>query len=468
MTARRTPSSLAARALAALASGVLLLVLLAPAAMAAAGGGSSGFSGGGGGGGGGYSGGGGGGYGSGSGSSGPVDIVFGALILLALICFVLYWIYRQAVNAFVAQRLRIRRGKRVKRVETAAAEAAEDDAAFAADAVRVGADQLFRQVQAAWSANDVATLDKLVGNDLMVEWRRRLEDFKRKKWQNIVEVLGTVGVEYVGLVNRLDDTDDRCVVRIEARLRDYVLDSTNGRKINRTGSSSEFTTLREYWTLGKRDDGSWRLLSIEQDKEGAHHIDEAIVASPWGDDQRLRDEALVEGAVADKVVDGYKISEIADLDFSGDARAAALDLSLADARFMPDVLETAARRAVGGWAEAVDGEDDELLAVATPDALRDLLYPGGTMNRRLVVRGPRIERVEIAELDAGVDPATMTIEVTVRGRRYIQDRDTAAIVSGSDSQETTFTERWLMAISGDDRNPWRIVDATAPRDRVGS
>jgi predicted lipid-binding transport protein (Tim44 family) len=56
----------------------------------------------------------------------------------------------------------------------------------------------------------------------------------------------------------------------------------------------------------------------------------------------------------------------------------------------------------------------------------------------------------------------MTVEVQVRGRRYVQDRDTAAIVSGSDSKETAFTERWLMALSGDDKNPWRIVDAHAP------
>src|SRR5205823_14223228 len=110
-------------------------------------------------------------------------------------------------------------------------------------------------------------------------------------------------------------------------------------------------------------DGGWRVLSIEQDMEGSHQLDEAIVASPWGDDQRLHDEALVEGAVADKALEGYKISELADLDFDGDARAAALDLSLADGRFAPDVLEAAARAAVTAWTEAVDGEDDALLAL---------------------------------------------------------------------------------------------------------
>jgi hypothetical protein len=170
--------------------------------------------------------------------------------------------------------------------------------------------------------------------------------------------------------------------------------------------------------------------------------------------------------VADKVADGYRIAEIADLDFDGDARAAALDLSLADARFGPDVLETAARRAVAGWAEAIDGEDDELLAVATPGATRELLYPGGNERRRLVVRGPQVGALRIAKLDAGAEPPTMTVEVDVRGRRYVQDRDTAAVVAGSEHKEVPFTLRWLMALGDDDANPWKIVDASAPRERV--
>ena len=68
--------------------------------------------------------------------------------------------------------------------------------------------------------------------------------------------------------------------------------------------------------------------------------------------------------MADAVPTGTSVAEVADLDFSGDARAAANDLSLADGRFAPDVLEVAARRAVQAWAEAVDGPDDRLRALA--------------------------------------------------------------------------------------------------------
>jgi predicted lipid-binding transport protein (Tim44 family) len=455
------------RLFSALSITVLAGLLLAVDSLAAAGGGSSGFGGGGGGGGGSSGGGGGFGGGGSSGPSGPADIFIGGVVLLVLFAFILYWIYRQAVNAFVRERLRIRRMRRVRRVELAAAEAAEDDPDFAPDKVRAGAETLFRDVQWAWDALDRDRLRTLVGPDLLVEWEKRLDDFERKGWRNHVQVVGDVDIQHVGLVNRTADEEDRCVVRIDARLRDYVVNK-HGKHIMQKGSTNEMTRLREYWTLGKRPDGGWMVLSIEQDMEGAHHLEAEIVASPWGDDQRLHDEALVEGAVADKVAEGYKIAELADLDFDGDARAAALDLSLADGRFAPDVLEAAVRAAVSAWGEAVDGEDAPLLALASAAAAHDLLYPGGGggEKRRLVVRGARVKALRIVALDAAAEPPTMTVEVDVAGRRYIQDRDTAEVLSGSSEKEQSFTERWLMSLSGDDRNPWRIVDASPPQKRT--
>src|SRR5207253_2660397 len=83
--------------------------------------------------------------------------------------------------------------------------------------------------------------------------------------------------------------------------------------------------VREFWALGKNGSGGWRLVSIEQGAEGSHVLDEQIVATPWSDDQALRDEALIEGAVEDAVPEDVQIAELADLDYAGDARAAALD-----------------------------------------------------------------------------------------------------------------------------------------------
>jgi predicted lipid-binding transport protein (Tim44 family) len=428
------------------------LLVHAPAALAIAGGGSGSYGGGGGGGSsGGFSGSGS--SGSGTGSGGPwwLALVIIGGILAAL--FLTAWIG--------AVRYRARRRRRVERVRAAAAEAAQDDPAFDSGAVVAAAERLFRDAQAAWDARDRERLAAMVPPALWTEWRRRLDDFERKGWHNRVDVQRIDSIEHVGLVNRERDDEDRVVVRIQAVVRDYVEDSA-GNHVKRTDSASEVATVTQYWTLGKHAGGRWRLVSIEEQAEGEHHLDDDLVATPWDDRERLRDASVVEGAVAEAPA-GVPTAQIADLDFEGSAREAANDLSLADPRFSPDVLQAAARRAVAAWAEAVDGEDAGLAAVASPEALQAMLYPAGPAgNTRVVVRGPRIVRLAIAALDAAAQPPEMTVEVRVRGRRYVEDRDTTTVLSGSRERETEFTERWTLALDGVDGTPWRIVDAAAP------
>lgn len=376
-----------------------------------------------------------------------------AVVLLALGGFALFRWVRSA-------RYRARRRERVRRVELAAAEASEDDAAFSVETVRWQAERLFREIQSAWDRRDRSRLADLVGEELLVEWERRLDDFERKGWHNRVQIVTGPGVEYVGLVNRAEDRDDRAVVRVEANLRDVVEDA-RGRRIMRNDSEAETRVLAEYWTLFKAEhDGRWMLQSIEQRAEGDHHLSRTMVPTPWGDTERLRDEALVEGAVADGLPVGTKVADIASISYDGDARAEALDLSLADGRFAPDVLEVAVRRALAAWAEAVDGSDRELATLASPEALRDLLHPGDSgANTRLVVRAAQVRAVTIENLGASADPPRMVVGVEAEGRRYVENRDTADIISGSQSSPTRFTERWTFALEGPDASPWRIIDA---------
>lgn len=140
-----------------------------------------------------------------------------------------------------------------------------------------------------------------------------------------------------------------------------------------------------------------------------------------------------------------------------------MDLSLADGRFSPDVLEVAARRAVSAWMEAVDGEDTSLEAIAEPAAVREMLHPLDDRGKtRLVVRGVEIKRIRIIGLDAGAEPPTMTVDVDMRGRRYLEDRDTTKVVAGSATRVSGFTERWTLSLSGDATQPWRIISAKTP------
>jgi predicted lipid-binding transport protein (Tim44 family) len=445
------------------------LLVVAPAALASAGGGSAGFSGGGGGGGG------------GGGSGFALYLVFdlllhiallghglGALFLIAL--GLLYLFFTRIVphmQAAAATRAAGRTGghhrssERERRVELAAAEAAEEDPEFAPDHVREMAKNLFLEIQKAWDAEDRVHLRGLVASDLLAEWERRLDDFDRRGWRNHVEPIGDPRIEYVGLNHKGDRNNDRVVVKLDARVKDYVVDSY-GRTLKRTGRLGSVTRIREFWTLGRRGP-HWVLISIEQGAEGKHALDEQIVATPWSDESGMRDQAMVEQAVADAVPEGTKVSEVAVLQFDGDAQAAANDLSLADGRFAPDVLEVAVRRAIDAWALAVDGNDALLAGVATPAARRELLYANDTSGHvRVVVRGPSIKRIRIVGLDAGAEPPTMTVEVDITGRRYLEDRDTTAVLAGSRSRSSSFTERWTFALTADQAQPWQITATGAP------
>ncbi len=453
----------------------LALLAVAPSALAA-GGGSAGFSGGGGGGS----------FGGGGGGGGKAFFIFivfrllfdiailghglGLLVLLAL--FAAWWISTRGFPTALrfwearAQQGRAHRRtsrKRERRVELAAAEAEDENPIFGPAAVRESAAQLFADIQSAWSADDRVRLRGLITPELLVEWERRLDDFERKGWRNINEPVGPPKVEYLGIMRRERGQEDldRVVVRIEAKLRDYVVDSS-GQHVKREGAFTESVRMREYWTLERRGE-HWVLASIESGAAGEHALKDKIVQTHWADEQAMRDQALVEGAVAASTPSGFKLAELADLQFSGDAHAAALDLSLADGRFAPDILEVAARRAVAAWADAVDGPDDELRKVATPDVVAELLHPGSSNGHtRLVVRGVQVQRIRVVALDAATEPATMTIDVDLRGRRFIEDRDTTAIVAGSSTRLTGFTERWQMAVTGDEAEPWRIVAVQTP------
>jgi predicted lipid-binding transport protein (Tim44 family) len=106
----------------------------------------------------------------------------------------------------------------------------------------------------------------------------------------------------------------------------------------------------------------------------------------------------------------------------------------------------------------VDGDDKALLEVATPEAVGELLYEGdASKNTRVVVRGPRVRAIRILEVDMSKEPATMRIEVQLGGRRYVEDRDTAAVVRGSKDHATTFTKKWSLALVGKTTNPWHLL-----------
>jgi predicted lipid-binding transport protein (Tim44 family) len=345
------------------------------------------------------------------------------------------------------------RTDRERRVRLAAAEAAEDDPLFAPELVVARATALFVAIQAAWSRNDVAGLRPLVGAELLLEWETRLRDFARKGWRNEVDILEGPDADYVGLVNRAGTAEDQVVVLIRARVQDVVIDRHGSVLPSDEGAIAR---ISEYWTLGRRDT-DWVLVSVEQEREGRHQLAAPLIAAPEGDQERIRSEAVMELATAD----GLRADEATDLlspAFSGTARAAALDLSLVDPRFGPDVLATAVEEILGAWSQAIDGPDGPLAVLTTPGALQALLFPSGPQ-ARLVIRGAHITENVIVSVSTG-PPPTVQLQLTVTGVQYLEDRSTTEVLAGSNRRPTTTRQAWTLRLTDDPRHPWQVTAVT--------
>lgn len=341
-------------------------------------------------------------------------------------------------------------------MELAAEESVFDDPMFAPEAVKAVAAELHAEVVAAWTAGDRRRLTQALGHELLVEWEHQLDELRRRGWRNVLKVRGRLRVSFVGLVNRPGDAEDRVVVHLRVRMWDVVYDRAGQRMLRSDGDTGK-RTLSEYWTLGKRD-GRWILVSVEQQREGAYHLDEAVIPSPWADD-RLHDDAVIERGLA-AGIDPESLAGVAagvPFEFRGGTRVAALDLAQFDGRYAPDVLESAARRAVAAWAEAIDGHHQPLITIAGRHTAAELLYPEGNRRTRLVIRGPRLERLRIIRIEPTRKPPTMTVEADITGRRYLEHRRTTAVLDGNKDRDVTFTERWDLALTANPDVPWRIA-----------
>ncbi len=438
--------------------------LLATDILARAGSGSSGFSRGGG-------------FGGGTGSrgTGGTPIVFfgaggggGGVLLVVILLIVLAVAIPLLLTKWRARQRQQAREARHLEVASAAAVAADEDAAFDVDRLLSDTEAMAIAIQQAWDEQDRPALERMLGPDLLLEWTMRLDDFARRGWADRVRVTGKPEIRLASIVNRERDADDRVVVHITMALENWV-ETPFGPQFP-TGQESPQTTLSEYWTLGKRD-GRWILLSIEQELEGSHHLDSPIVVDPTADPE-LSDRSRTELATSSATgLDHAELAGMASTGFSEDARAAALDLSLVDDRFSPDVLQIAVNRAVAAWATAIDGSNADLEQLADGDAVRVLLYGPDTSQRtRTVVRGPRVEDLTIdavtgtpADEDGAVATATASMQVQVhyRARWYREDRETAELLEGSKDLETERTDRWTFALTDDAAHPWRLVAVAA-------
>src|SRR5262249_9491699 len=125
---------------------------------------------------------------------------------------------------------------RERRVELAAAVAADDDPSFDPEAVRVGAGGMFMEVKDPQDPGGRTALAAPLTPGLFDEWCRQLNLLERTGRRRRAEVLKLRSVEYLGFVNRGREAEDRITVRIRAKMRD-CFETRDGRPLKRDGSA---------------------------------------------------------------------------------------------------------------------------------------------------------------------------------------------------------------------------------------
>lgn len=232
---------------------------------------------------------------------------------------------------------RRRRGHLTARHEracAAAAEAAEDDPAFAVDAIMGRTRFIAERLAAAVAAADVdeAVLREICTARLAERLAGRM--LRRGSLGLFQAVPDGIELFLVGVENLQDDALDRVVVAVLG------------------GPPTEAGTvqLAEVWSLARGED-EWLLADVEAHRAGRRHLDAPLVASPW-DASEVADRATLELAAGTPAA--REPDELLARDAEG--LSALRDLALVDSRWAPDVLAAAVRRLLRCWEHtAVEG-----------------------------------------------------------------------------------------------------------------
>ena len=160
----------------------------------------------------------------------------------------------------------------------------------------------------------------------------------------------------------------------------------------------------------------------------------------------------------------------AEIEYWVSASEAVLTAGIADPRFEPEAIETSVRAAITAWvcavAEASSDDGDAMLGlVASSDVAGAMLHPpskiAGRAGTRIVVRAPLVRFCWIQRFRRDGAGAELDLEFLYAGQRWVQDADTAAVLSGergtdeamSAEEYWTFSESWTLAL-GEGR--WQI------------
>ncbi|MGY3778336.1 TIM44-like domain-containing protein [Isobaculum melis] len=118
-------------------------------------------------------------------------------------------------------------------------------------------EKIFYLVQEAWQKQNLSSVEKYYGKELLQLHTKKITKMKNKHQKNIIEDLV---LRKVGNLKWLE-AHQKFSVEIEARAIDYVVDTQSNRVIK--GRKEEYGLLREKWFFQKGSKEPWILYRIK-------------------------------------------------------------------------------------------------------------------------------------------------------------------------------------------------------------
>jgi predicted lipid-binding transport protein (Tim44 family) len=162
-----------------------------------------------------------------------------------------------------------------KRVEAVAA-AAGDHPYFAPQAVLAAAHSLYMAMHEAWNADDRYRMARITSEGLMTDWEAEMSRYAAQGRRYRAELLKGPQLDYVGIGGREGEDADWVVLRVRAKVKEWLEAPDGDRKPLAQGKS--MTAHHEnYWDLSRRN-GEWVIYSIRSKEFGeANWLTEEIV-----------------------------------------------------------------------------------------------------------------------------------------------------------------------------------------------
>jgi hypothetical protein len=355
------------------------------------------------------------------------------------------------VTSSASRRLSLRGGavKRAHEAELVALQAAEQDAAFAPEELRGAVDEIIAVADAWWSSRDSAVLSRREDGGYLEAWARSRAEYVGRD----VRLAGPPDVDVLQVVNRAGRLEDRVVVRVRWHAHRANLLNATGRRHPGVGRTVK---LDERWTLGRGKKG-WVLLSAEGPAVSATLLRAPLIAEASADEGRMREEGLTSLAAEPRAVSAKLVGKLT----AFEGRAALLDLSVIDPRFMPDLLQASVEHVIQAWEQATVGDAEALRALASEPACAALLEPcyvgaGGSVTMVDVV----LKRWTCKHVLADAAPARVKLDVEIEAIRY--ETDVSGLVLGDDRAAQTLRLEWTLQAGGSAAHPWQLIASSPP------